>query len=462
MSLIASFSVVLMLSSSSSALAAAASLALRRASGAAAGVSNGPDIVRALAGSLPAASAALGGPLKTIRRSISSTSTSAAAAAAAAAGNHPPPTPPLPPSARADFAYCADLVRKSDPENFLWVMELPREQRAVALALRAFNVETATAADAASAHSRKEGVPKTMAMMSSISADDHQAALASARLLWWKEAVAEAAASIAPGNGGSSPNHPVARAPAAVAASGAVAPRSLSARLSRVAAARAEDASRRGGAPPATIRDLESYGEATAAQLLYLQLEAASKGSSSSSSSSSSNNNNADADHAASHLGRAAAMTSLLRGMRSHAAARRCYLPASELEKAGTSAQELFRVVEARAEAMAKAEKGGGSPSTDAVLFDFPDPLREATRAVASAALAHLDAARGLAGRLPAGASACLLQSVSVSRYLSLLEKAGFDPLAAEDVALGSAAARARHRAALAVETRWRSWRGTY
>lgn len=469
---------------SSALMAAAASLALRRASGAAAGVSHGPEMASALAGSLPAASAALGGPLKSLRsRPISSSSSSSSTSSGAAAGNHSPPPapapPPLPPSARADFAYCADLVRKSDPENFLWAMELPRgPQRAVVLALRAFNVETATAADAASAHSRKEGVPKMMS--SSISADEHQAALASARLLWWKEAVAEAAASAsasaassASGNGcgsSSSPprppaNHPVARALAAVAASGAVAPRSLSARLSRVAAARADDATaRRGGAPPATMRELESYGEATAAQLLYLQLEAAMNDGSGGSKGSSS----ADADHAASHLGRAAALASLLRGTRAHAAARRCYLPLSELERAGTSARELFRVAEARA----RAEKEGGgqrppggasslSSSLD-LLRDFPDPLREATRAVASAALAHLDAARGLAARLPAGASACLLQSVSVSRYLSLLEKTGFDPLAAEDVALGSAAARARHRAALAVETRWRSWRGTY
>ena len=161
---------------SSALAAAAASLALRRASGAAAGVCHGLEMASSLAGSLPAASAALGGPLiKSLRsRPISSSSTSS--------GNNHPSPPPLPPSARADFAYCADLVRKSDPENFLWAMELPKSQRAVALALRAYNVETATAADAASAHSRKEGVPKMTMSSSSFSADDHQAALASPRL----------------------------------------------------------------------------------------------------------------------------------------------------------------------------------------------------------------------------------------------------------------------------------------
>lgn len=330
-------------------------------------------------------------------------------------------------------------------------MELPKAQRAVALALRAFNVETATAADAASAHSRKEGVPKSSSSFSSL---EHQAALASARLLWWKETVAEAAATSASPGSKSPANHPVARALAAVAASGAVAPRSLSVRLSRIAAARAEDvASSR--ALPATIKDLESYGEATAAQLLYLQLEAAVI--------EGNGTNSADADHAASHLGRAAAIASLLRGMRAHAAARRCYLPASELDKAGTSAEELFRVVETRAEAKARAGSGSTLPSdASAELFDFPDPLREATQAVASAALAHLSAARGLASRLSKGASSCLLQTVNVSKYLTLLEKCGFDPLAAEEVVLGSAAARARHRAMLALETRWRSWRGTY
>lgn len=445
------FSSILMLSSSSkSAALAAASAALRRASSAAAGVSNGSNIASALSGSLPAPSAALSRPLKSLflSRTISSTSSNAAA------DKQPPPLL-LPPYARADFAYCAELVQRSDPESYLWAMELPKAQRAVALALRAFNVETATAADAASAHSRKEGVPNSSSSL------DHQAALASARLLWWKEAVAEAAAS-AVTNGTKSPaNHPVARALATVAASGAVAPRSLSARLSRVAAARAEDAASGRAAPPGTIKDLESYGEATTAQLLYLQLEASS--SSSSSGIKGGNSNNADADHAASHLGRAAAIASLLRGMRAHAAARRCYLPASELERAGTSAEELFRVVEARAEAKAGAGSGSLPPSdASAALFDFPDPLREATRAVASAAFAHLSAARGLAPRLPPGAPSCLLQAVNVSKYLSLLEKSGFDPLSVEDVALGSAAARARHRAALAVETRWRSWRGTY
>lgn len=436
---------------SPSALAvAAASLALRRASGSAAGISNGPNIASALAASLALASAALGRPLKSSSRSISTSS---------AADNKPSPPPPLPATARADFAYCADLVRRSDPENYLWAMELPKgPQRAVALALRAFNVETATAADAASAHSRKQGVP-TNSSLSSSSAD-HQAALASARLIWWKEAVAEAAASASASSGGNGnsnapPNHPVARALAAVAGSGALAPRSLAARLARVATARAEDASNI-RALPSTLKDLESYGEATAAQLLYLQLEAAT--------GSSKNKSNADADHAASHLGRAAAIASLLRGMRSHAAARRCYLPVSELETAGTSAHELFRVVEARAEAKARAGSGGSPPldAATAALLDFPDPLREATRAVASAAMAHLSAARGLASRLPPGTAACLLQSVNVSKYLSLLEKTGFDPLAAEEVALGSSASRARHRAALAVETRWRSWRGTF
>ena len=151
-------------------------------------------------------------------------------------------------------------MRKSDPENYLWAIGASQgAQRAVALALRAFNVETATAADAASAHSRKEGVPSSS--NSSFSSADHQAALASARLLWWKEAAAEAAAS-ASGNGTPAANHPVARALAAVAASRAVAPRSLSARLSRVAAARADDAT--GRAVPGTINDLESYGDAPA------------------------------------------------------------------------------------------------------------------------------------------------------------------------------------------------------
>lgn len=351
-------------------------------------------------------------------------------------------------------------------------------ERAVALALRAFNVETAMAADSASAHSKKEGVPSLSTGGIGRSAGEHQRALASARLLWWKEAAVGAATSGSP-SAAPPPDHPVARAIAAVAASGAVSPRSLSARLSRVATARAEDAAptssaSASAAPFATMRDLENYGENTAAQLLYLQLEAAGVSSSSSSSAA------ADADHAASHLGRAAAIVSLLRGMKAHASSgssggidgqRRCYLPVSELDAAGTSPRELFAVVDSRARARQKGREGGAMTAASSNNDDnndpffFPDSLREATRSVASAALSHLSAARKLRERLDSSSRAktkCFLQSVGVERYLLLLERCGFDPLTADEVALGTQAARARYRAGLAVRTKWCSWRGTY
>ena len=56
--------------------------------------------------------------------------------------------PPL--DDRAAFKYCLDLVRAHDYENYLCTLALPTRARHVALALRAFNVETANALGAAS------------------------------------------------------------------------------------------------------------------------------------------------------------------------------------------------------------------------------------------------------------------------------------------------------------------------
>lgn len=144
--------------------------------------------------------------------------------------------------------------------------------------------------------------------------------------------------------------------------------------------------------PPLELAALESYAEGTASQLMYLQLAAAGV-------------RHADADHAASHLGRAVGLTTLLRGTPAHAAARRSYLPVDLCAQHRVSQEDVYSGV-------------------------VSEGLRDVVHAVASLAKGHLDEARRLAPRLPKGAAGVMLPAVGAGRYLDALERANFDPWA--------------------------------
>ena len=113
---------------------------------------------------------------------------------------------------------------------------------------------------------------------------------------------------------------------------------------------------------PASVAYLEAYSEATSASLLYTQLDVGGV-------------RDTGADHAASHLGKALGMVSLLRGTPHHAGSRRCYLPLDVCAKHGAVAEDVYR-----------------GRSTEAI--------KDATHEVASVAKAHLDSARGMAETL--------------------------------------------------------------
>jgi NADH dehydrogenase [ubiquinone] 1 alpha subcomplex assembly factor 6 len=68
---------------------------------------------------------------------------------------------------RASFEYCVNRVRQHDYENYLCTFALPPAHRPAALAVRAFNVETAQALGATK--------------------EPHIAIM---RLQWWRESVA--------------------------------------------------------------------------------------------------------------------------------------------------------------------------------------------------------------------------------------------------------------------------------
>ena len=221
------------------------------------------------------------------------------------------------------------------------------------MTLRAFNVETAQIADAA----RTE----MLVMM---------------RCRWWRDAVNSAFK-------GSAPDHLV-----ATALGDALRRRPLTRyRLQRVIATREEDMLRT--AQPATLAAVEDYAEGTASQLLYLQLEAAGLGG-------------AEAEHAASHLGRAVGLVALLRGTAHHAERQRSYLPADVCAAHGVRIDEVL-------------------------AGRLPPGLPDVALAVASAAKQHLEAARAQAGGVPAGARALMLPALGADLYLRALEERGFD-----------------------------------
>lgn len=82
--------------------------------------------------------------------------------------------------------------------------------------------------------------------------------------------------------------------------------------------------------------------------------------------------------------------------------------------------------------------------------------LKDAALDVASAAKAHLDEARRLAGKLPPAAPPLLLQGVLVGAYLDALQAKGFD-LFHPDLPAGGVSPLRR-----AVMVKWASVRGRY
>jgi NADH dehydrogenase [ubiquinone] 1 alpha subcomplex assembly factor 6 len=153
-------------------------------------------------------------------------------------------------------------------------------------------------------------------------------------------------------------------------------------------------------------------------QVLHLQLAAAGVKDSS-------------ADHAASHLGKAVGIATVLKGTLHHSSQRRSYLPLDLCAKHGLSQEALY----------------SGRPSEGA---------RDVALEVASAARGHLQAARRMAGKVPAAGRGVMLQSLACEEYLHRLEQADFDLFAP---ALGG---RVASPLAHALRLKWHSLRGTF
>lgn len=246
------------------------------------------------------------------------------------------------------------LVREQDHDRYLTALYAPADPRPALFALFAFNVELARV---------RENVSEPM--------------IGEIRLAWWREAVDGAYA-------GTPRAHPVVEALARF-----VVPRQVPADLLIACIdARLSDIY---GEQPATLDDLVAYADNSGGALAQAVLHALAGPAL------------APAHVAAVRaIGRAWALTGIVRAIGFHAAMQRVMLPADLLTAAGIAPDSLFR-----------GDIGAG--------------IEAIVRQVHARAVADLDGARAAARGLPSAARAAILLAPLARDYLARIARAGFD-----------------------------------
>ncbi|CAG8503025.1 21619_t:CDS:2 [Cetraspora pellucida] len=252
----------------------------------------------------------------------------------------------------AAIKYCSDLVRKHDPENYLVSMFYPKHLRKIYYAIRAFNLELIMVRDSVSS-------PQ----------------IGKIRMQFWRDTIDNVFK-------GKPPQQPIAQ----------VLFNALeTCRLSPLFFKRVIDEREAilDDLPYFATKDLESYGENTASCLLYLHLE-------------SLNVKDMQADHVASHIGKAIGIVTILRAFPYLASKRRMLLSTEILAKHNISQEEIFR--------------SGSVKGLDDAVFE-----------VATLAHDHLLTARSFLPDIPGQALPALLSAVPCDLYLKRLEKYNFN-----------------------------------
>ena len=196
--------------------------------------------------------------------------------------------------AAPNLSYCAEQVRRFDPDRYLTVLFAPAARRAALFALYAFNLEVA----------------KTAEMVS-------EAPLGLLRLQWWRDTLEAIEA-------GQGPRHAVAEPLAEAVRRHKLDP----VLFGRLIDAREFDLE---GRAPADLAALEIYAEDTSGGLVHLALQVLGVEA-------------ATARAAGAHVGIAWALTGLMHAVPFHAAARRLYLPRELSQAAGLRTGELFEL----------------------------------------------------------------------------------------------------------------------
>ncbi|KAJ7505322.1 isoprenoid synthase domain-containing protein [Mycena galericulata] len=274
-------------------------------------------------------------------------------------------------------AYCRELVRKHDYDSFLISKFWPSTLQDGYFAIKAFATELAMVQDTVS-----------------------MATLGAVRMQFWRDAIRDIYAD-------RPPRHPVALALHAANQQADLPPYYLK----RIVDAR--DAELQVDSYP-SCDALVTHAESVSSSVLYLLLALRGLGGP------------ADLAHAASHVGTAATIATLLRALPHHASHRRLPLPLDVCARHGVQQEEVFR-------------RGGAATGVDAAVYD-----------VAVLANDHLLTAREVFKEgVPVAAMPVFLAAVPVASFLGQLERANFDGFARE----------------LAVRDwrlSWRIWRGYY
>lgn len=257
------------------------------------------------------------------------------------------------------FAECQSTVQRYDREGYVWVNTLKPSTRAPVMMLRALNAEISTIGDSVS-HGGD--------------------AMRQIKFQWWKDAIASSFQ-------GKDVKHPVIQA---LTFCNSIQPLSQY-RLQRMLQAKREDQCEH--RPFQTMQSLEDFAEDTQSQLAYLQLQAAGV-------------QNNDADHAASHLGKAIGITSMLRGMHQFLKQGTHYFPVDLCTKHNVVPERLLQGEEL------------DSPAVRDVVFEMAS--------VAHVHLKHSIELHGRAEKLPREAKQAMLSRVSCQLFLKALESGDF------------------------------------
>jgi len=255
-------------------------------------------------------------------------------------------------------------VRKFDYANYVCGLLLPSACRRGFFALRCLNLELAAIVDMASS-------------------PDH----ARFRALWWRDSVKSVL-----NMGKAKDFHPVLEELALLVKEKEI----TKAFLIKLITARVQDIE---VSSYPTMVELEKFGEATASSLLYLSLECG-------------NIRDSAAEHAASHLGKALAITTFLRGTPQNALKRKAYLPLQALAHKELPLEKVFRHFD---------------PDAENLDTDEEQQLADVVFEVASVAKAHIQTARNLASSVPPAATYHFLPALVCDSFLDRLEAARFD-----------------------------------
>ncbi|KAK7113841.1 NADH dehydrogenase (ubiquinone) complex I, assembly factor 6-like [Littorina saxatilis] len=248
--------------------------------------------------------------------------------------------------------YCVNLVRTYDYENYLCCLLLPKHVQRAVFAVRAFNVEIAQVRDVVS-----------------------EKAIGAMRMQFWKDFLGSLGKGVPP------------QTPVAVELSGATEYFKLPKRhFNNIIDARDQQLNKDGFS---TVQELEKYAEVTASSLHYLTLACLGI-------------QNVHADHAASHIGKAQGLTTVLRAIPHHAQRRRVYLPLDLILKHKLSQEDVMR--------------GRSDQSVLDAVFDL-----------ASTANTHLNTARSFTGDVPREAHVAFLNALPCDLYLQRLQAANFN-----------------------------------